>query len=148
MKILIQKVEKAKLYIEEEFKDEILSGYVIFLGIENKDDKKLEYIINNILNLKIGEDDQNHFKFSILENKPEIMIIPNITIASKFNKYKPEFNMLPNKDEAKNIYEKIKLLFNNLHKENIISKLVYGDFGSNMKVDCIISGPVNFYLDL
>jgi len=148
MKILIQKVNKAKLYIEEEFKEKISAGYIIFFGIEKGDDEKLENIIDNLLKIKIVEDEKGYLKKSMIDIKPEIMIIPNITIACKFNKLKPEFSILPEKNKAKDIYEKIKSLFQDIYKENKISKIVYGEFGSHMNIECIISGPINFYLDL
>jgi len=53
MKILIQRVEYAKLYVNEKLISEIDNGFLVFVGIEKGDEDKIEKSIEKLLNIKI-----------------------------------------------------------------------------------------------
>ena len=53
MRILIQRVRKAKIKVEDDLIDFIGQGLLVFLGIENEDDTNdLEWLVNKLLHLR------------------------------------------------------------------------------------------------
>ena len=142
MKILIQKVKNTKCFNNEKLISKINNGYLIYIGIEEKDEDREEEIVEQILKIKFV-DEENKFKKSLLEIKPEIMLIPNITLVSNININKPEFRNSPPKQIAERIYYKILRL---LQDKNFFVKS--GVFGENMIIESQNIGPINFILDI
>ncbi|GIW66457.1 MAG: D-aminoacyl-tRNA deacylase [Candidatus Parcubacteria bacterium] len=141
MKILIQKVKYAKCFVNEKLVSEIGNGYLIYLGIENKDQHREDKIIRKILKIKFLDQD-GKFKNNFLEFKPEIMIIPNITLISNINSNRIEFKNNPSKLIAEDIYNNILILF-----QDYGFNIKTGIFGSNMIIESQNDGPINFIFD-
>ncbi|GIW66082.1 MAG: hypothetical protein KatS3mg094_601 [Candidatus Parcubacteria bacterium] len=142
MKILIQKVKFAKCFINKQLIGEINNGYLIYIGIEEKDESREEEIIEQLLKIKFI-DEENKFKKSLLEIKPEIMLIPNITLVSNIETNKPEFKNSPSRKMAERIYYRVLKILQN---KNFFIK--NGIFGENMIIESQNIGPINFILDI
>lgn len=144
MKILIQKVKNSKLFIDNKVRGEIKEGYLLFLGIENKDIGREEKIVDKLLKIKFI-DKEGKFKKSIskFDNKISLMIIPNITLVAKIEKNGLEFKDCLDKKIAKNIYKN----FLNLIKNRGLN-FVNGIFGADMLIESQNNGPINIILDL
>lgn len=144
MKILIQKVKNSKLFVNNKLKGEIQEGYLLFLGIENKDIDREEEICNSLLKIKFI-DENDKFKTSISKSHKNIslMIIPNITLVAKIKKNNLEFKECPDKKIAEDIYKN----FLNLIKKKGLN-FVSGIFGAKMVIESQNDGPINIILDL
>ena len=70
MRILIQRVRKAKVKVEGDLIDFIGQGLLVFLGIENEDDiNDLEWLVNKLLHLRIFNDEKQVMNLSLLDVK-------------------------------------------------------------------------------
>ncbi len=143
MKILIQRVEYAKLYVNKKLISEIDNGFLVFVGIEKGDEDKIEKSIEKLLNIKIIEDENGKFKYSLKEKPLPLLIVSEITLIPDFKENKPDFSNSPPKEIAKKIY----LIFIDKLKEKklIVEKGIFGEF---MEIENKNLGPVSFYLKI
>lgn len=144
MRILVQRVKKAKLYVEDIKKGEINQGLVLFVGFKKGDKiENFEFFKKKILNLRVFEDEKNKMNYSVLDLKGELMIIPQFTLygdCSKSNR--PDFTMAEKSEIAKILFEKFVEMF-----ENIELKTIIGEFGKKMIVEIYNDGPCTIMLE-
>jgi len=91
MRVLIQRVKDTRLYVKNKLFSEIDNGFLIFLGIENGDEEKIDKAIDKILKIKIIEDEEGKFKYSLKEKPYPLLVVSEITLISDFKENKPEF---------------------------------------------------------
>jgi D-tyrosyl-tRNA(Tyr) deacylase len=143
MRILIQRVKDTKLYVKNKLFSEIDNGFLIFLGIENRDEEKIDKAIDKILKIKIIEDEKGKFRYSLKEKPYPLLVVSEITLISDFEENKPEFTNSPSKEIAERIYlEFVK----RLKEKNF--KVEKGAFGEFMEIENKNLGPVSFYLNI
>ena len=85
MKIIIQRVNFAKIFVNNEFKGEIQKGIVAYVGVANGDcEKDIDFCIDKLINLNISN---INFKSGVIASGDQF--ITNIdlknSIASEFN---------------------------------------------------------------
>jgi D-tyrosyl-tRNA(Tyr) deacylase len=143
MKILIQRVEYAKLYVNKKLISEIDNGFLVFVGIEKGDEDKIEKSIEKLLNIKIIEDENGKFKYSLKEKPHPLLIVSEITLIPDFKENKLDFSNSPSKEIAEKIY----LAFIDKLKEKNL-RVEKGIFGEFMEIENKNLGPVSFYLKI
>lgn len=143
MKILIQRVDYAKLYIKNNLISKIDDGFLVFIGIEKGDENKIDRFIEKILKIKIIEDDNGKFTLSLKEKTYPILLVSQITLIPDFKDNKPDFSNSPPKEEAKKIFEEIK---NRLIEKGL--QVESGIFGEFMEIENKNIGPVSFFFEI
>ncbi|RLD16217.1 MAG: D-tyrosyl-tRNA(Tyr) deacylase [Caldiserica bacterium] len=145
MRILIQRVKKAKV-IDTESKEEreIGKGVVVFLGIKKDDnEERIKWYVDKILNLRIFPDENGKFNYSVIDIKGEILVVSQFTLYGDVRKgRRPDFTMAEGFDRAKKFYEK----FLNTLKGNY-QNVKSGFFGKLMDVELLNWGPVTILID-
>ena len=141
MKILIQRVEYGKVYVNNKLVSQIDNGFLLFLGIEKEDENKIYKAIDKLMKIKIIEDEKGKFKYSLSEKPLPLLVISQITLIPDFKEPKPDFSNSPQKDLAEKIYE----LFIEKLKERGL-KVEKGLFGEFMEIENKNLGPVSFFL--
>lgn len=144
MLVVIQRVKKAKVKIEEKTVSEIGNGLVILLGIKNSDtEEEVKCLTEKIVNLRIFEDLQNKMNLSILDIDGEILVVSQFTLYGDCRKgRRPGFDLVAQHNFAKKLYEQFILML----KEKKI-KLKQGCFGEKMLVEIYNDGPVTFVIE-
>jgi D-tyrosyl-tRNA(Tyr) deacylase len=145
MRVVIQRVRKASVIIDENIFSSIKSGLVIFLGIENNDnDDDIEWLCNKLINLRIFNDDLGVMNLSLNDINGEILIISQFTLFASTKKgNRPSYSKALKADYAIPLYEKfIKKL-----EEAYGTDIKTGVFGADMKIDLINDGPVTIIMD-
>ncbi|MCK4778070.1 MAG: D-tyrosyl-tRNA(Tyr) deacylase [Actinomycetia bacterium] len=144
MKALIQRVKKANVYIENKLHSSIKKGLLIFLGVEESDEEKdIEYLVKKTSNLRIFENEDNKFDFSLKDVNGEVMVVSQFTLAGDCRKgNRPNFNKAAKPGKALKYYESF---INKLNEEKITVEK--GIFGAKMEVELINDGPVTIILD-
>ena len=141
MKVVIQRVKGAELFVENKFYSKIGPGLLVLVAV-SKDDKPedINWMANKLVNLRIFNDDNNQMNHSVEEVDGEIMIVSQFTLAAITNKGpKASFHKAAKASEAKLLYEQ----FVNLFKDTRC-KIATGVFGKNMNVAMVNNGPVTF----
>ena len=143
MKLVIQRVDKASVTIENKLYSSINKGLLVLFGVEKDDSEDmLEYFAQKLLKLRIFEDEQGKMNKSILDIEGEILVVSQFTLCADCKKgTRPSFDNAKEPKVAKEYYEKFVEI---LKKSGINIKT--GVFGAHMQVGLINNGPVTIIL--
>ncbi len=145
MRLVVQRVDKAQLFINKDLYSEIGNGLVVFVAVEKEDEKEdLNWVLNKLLGLRIFSDENGLMNLSILDVKGELMVVSQFTLFGSVKKgTRPSFIRSAGSDLAIPMYgsfvENCKLKLN--------QKVATGKFGADMKVSLENNGPVTLILD-
>lgn len=144
MKLVLQRVESAKVTVDNNITSSIKKGLLIYVGIsKNFNEEKLKYISEKVQKLRLWPDEHNKgFKKNIQEINGEILVVSQFTLHGKVKGNKPDFTDSMEYEKAKEIYEKF---VNKLKGSNI--KVETGIFGAKMKVESINDGPITLIVE-
>ncbi|SBV98700.1 D-aminoacyl-tRNA deacylase [uncultured Dysgonomonas sp.] len=145
MRVLIQRVTKASVTIENSTKSQIGKGLLILLGIEDNDNKEdIEWLCNKITNLRIFNDKDGVMNLSALDTKADILVVSQFTLHASTKKgNRPSYIRASKPDIAIPLYEAFcKTLSEKLNKD-----IGTGEFGADMQVELINDGPVTIWID-
>ncbi|MEE8205484.1 MAG: D-aminoacyl-tRNA deacylase [Nitrospinaceae bacterium] len=144
MKIVLQRVLRSSVSVDDEVVGEIGKGLMILFGAEKGDsDEAVNALADKVLNLRIFADDQGKMNRSCLDVKGEILVVSQFTLAGDCSRgRRPGFDNAAAPEEAEWLYQ-------NFIKKLVESKLKVqeGRFGAHMQVDLVNDGPVTFILE-
>ena len=143
MRVVLQRVSKAKVEVDNQISGEIDQGLLVYVGFSHDDDNEdLEYMANKVVNLRIFSDDEGKMNLSVKDIGGEILSISQFTLYGDTRKgRRPNFMDALGGDEAKILYDK----FNQILKKEI--NVEEGIFGGDMKVSSVNDGPVTILID-
>jgi D-tyrosyl-tRNA(Tyr) deacylase len=145
MRVVIQRVTKASVTVDEKKISTIESGLLILVGIENLDAQEdIDWLSNKIVNLRIFNDDRGVMNNSLLENKGDAIVVSQFTLHAATKKgNRPSYINAARPEIAVPLYEAfVKALELKLGK-----KVGTGIFGADMKVELLNDGPVTIVID-
>lgn len=145
MKVVIQRVTRASVTIEQQLFSSIDKGMLILVGIQADDtDEDINWLASKIVNLRIFDDENGVMNKSILESGGEILAVSQFTLMARTKKgNRPSYIDAAPPAISVPLYEKfVATLSQELHKE-----VQTGQFGANMKVELINDGPVTIIID-
>lgn len=161
MRMVIQRVKKAKVVVEGKAVGQIGQGLLLFLGIGETDreiknqDEKIKKLAVKILKIRIfdlsfasptgkaSEGKKEKFDKSVLDIKGEILVVPQFTLFADCSKgNRPFFGSAASPPIAKPLFEK---LITELKKTGL--KVESGVFGAKMEVEAVNDGPVTIILE-
>lgn len=144
MRVVIQRVVRGSVTIEEKMVGEIGKGYVILLGVCDEDDEaEADRFVDKIFGLRICEDENGKTNKSIEDIDGEVLVVSQFTLYADCRKgRRPSFTKAGTPDHAKAIYE-----YFLKRCEQRAKKVAHGEFGADMKVEIINDGPFTIVLD-
>ena len=145
MKIVIQRVSKASVTINNKKVANIETGLLVLLGIVNEDSQEdIDYLVRKTTNLRIFNDENNVMNLSLNDIDGEVIVVSQFTLQASTKKgNRPSFIKAAKPDVAIPLYESFVL---SLEKE-INKKVQTGEFGADMKVELLNDGPVTIIID-
>ncbi len=145
MKVVIQRVIKASVEVEEKIVSEIKNGLLILLGIEAEDSQEdIKWLSRKIANLRIFSDENDAMNKSIIDVDGEIIVVSQFTLHASTKKgNRPSFIKAAKPDIAIPLYENFILQLEN----EINKKVQTGIFGAMMDISLINDGPVTILMD-
>ncbi|MDF2437126.1 MAG: D-tyrosyl-tRNA(Tyr) deacylase [Bacteroidota bacterium] len=145
MKVVIQRVAKSSVTIDEKIKSSIGPGLLILLGIEDADSEEdIEWLSSKICNLRIFNDDSGVMNVSVKDVEGDILLVSQFTLHASTKKgNRPSYIKAARPEIAIPLYEKmIERLELDLGKP-----VQTGEFGADMKVKLLNDGPVTIIID-
>tara|TARA_B100000902_G_scaffold76548_1_gene81382 strand:+ start:177 stop:626 length:450 start_codon:yes stop_codon:yes gene_type:complete len=145
MKAVIQRVNFAKLKVNNNLFSEIGNGLVILIGITHDDDTNdIKWLVKKILNLRIFNDDNLVMNRSVIDVHGELLVVSQFTLHAQTKKgNRPSYINAAKGKIAEEIYNSLLSEFKNEHGINPKT----GKFGADMKVELENDGPVTIIID-
>ncbi len=145
MRVLIQRVKKASVIIEEKVFSEINHGLLIFLGIEDEDTQEdINWLAGKIARLRIFSDENDAMNLSVHDVDGACLLVSQFTLHANTKKgNRPSFINAAKPEIAIPLYEKFIIQLENETNK----KLKTGSFGAMMDVALINDGPVTIWID-
>jgi len=145
MRVVLQRVRKAQVIIEEGESNEISQGILVLLGIEMADGMSdVDWLVNKILNLRIFDDDNGVMNKSLLDVNGDLMIVSQFTLMAATKKgNRPSYIKAASHKHAIPLYESFIKKTGSL----LESKIATGTFGAMMRVVLENDGPVTILID-
>jgi D-aminoacyl-tRNA deacylase len=145
MRVVIQRVKKAEILIDEKPYSGILKGLLIFLAVEDSDDiTDIDWLSNKIANLRIFNDSEGKMNLSIMDAGGEILVVSQFTLYASTKKgNRPSYIKSSKPEVAIPIYEKFILTLRQVSGKPVKT----GVFGAMMEVSLVNDGPVTIIID-
>ncbi|WP_339841177.1 D-aminoacyl-tRNA deacylase [uncultured Maribacter sp.] len=145
MKVVVQRVSKASVTVDEKQLCAINDGLLVLVGIENSDTQEdIDWLSNKIVNLRIFNDDQGIMNNSLLENKGDVIVVSQFTLHAATKKgNRPSYIKAARPEVAVPLYD----TFVNAIELKLGKKVGTGIFGADMKVELLNDGPVTIIID-
>ena len=143
MKIVLQRVNAAKVAVDGEEVGCIGKGYVVFLGISETDDKETaEKMADKIYKLRIFADANGKTNLSAKDVNGEILIISQFTLMAECNSNRPSFSRAADAELAEELYQ-----YFIEQCKNKFAKTASGRFAAHMHVYAENDGPFTLVLE-
>lgn len=144
MRLVIQRIDRASVSVDNRTVSRIDAGLLVFLGIE-KGDKTADadMMLEKTIHLRIFEDTQGKMNLSLLDVAGGMLVVSQFTLLGDCTKgRRPSFTGAEDPGPAKNLYE----YFIRKAAERVTC-VAGGEFQAMMKVELVNDGPVTLLLD-
>lgn len=144
MKLVIQRVSKAKVEVDNKTVGSIGKGFLVLVGITHSDtEKEADYLANKLCKMRIFEDENGKMNLSLKDVGGELLIVSQFTLYADCAKgNRPSFIEAARPEQATPLYE----YFCKKCEEQGI-KVEKGVFGAHMEVSLLNDGPVTIVLE-
>ena len=145
MRVLIQRVKKASVTIDNILKSDIGSGLLVFVGICDEDGKDdIEWLVKKVVNIRLFDDENGVMNRSVIETDGEILAVSQFTLMASTKKgNRPSYIKAAKPDISIPLYEQ----FCNELSVAMNKPIATGVFGADMKVELLNDGPVTIFID-
>lgn len=144
MRFLIQRVNHAKVTVEDKLTGEIQKGFLVFIGISKEDTKEIaDKLIKKLLNLRIFEDSQGKTNLALKDVNGSLLLVSQFTLYADCRKgNRPSFVHAAPPALAEQLYEYI---IGQCKAAGFQTET--GIFGADMKIQLENDGPFTIILD-
>jgi D-tyrosyl-tRNA(Tyr) deacylase len=145
MRVVIQRVKKAKVTVDQKIVGQIEKGFMILLGVGHQDTiDDIDFLVRKIAHLRVFEDENQKMNLSLLDTKFDCMVISQFTLFADCKKgNRPSFIEAASPQKANEMYQ----LFVKRMGEVLDKPIPTGIFGASMQIELINDGPVTIILD-
>jgi len=145
MRVLIQRVKKASVTIDNIVKSSINKELLLFVGIcDEKSKEDIHWLVKKVVNIRLFDDENGVMNLSLLDTGGELLAVSQFTLMASTKKgnrpsyikaAKPEISIPLYEDFCKEI------------EAALGKKIATGEFGADMKVELLNDGPVTIFID-
>lgn len=145
MRIVVQRVTKASVTIEDKLFSSIGNGLLVFAGFEGADKAEdLDWMSAKLVNLRIFGDENGVMNLSVKEIHGEILLVSQFTLHAATKKgNRPSYIRAAAPDISIPLYNQ----FIEKVTEQLGKTIQTGIFGAEMKVELLNDGPVTIIID-
>jgi D-tyrosyl-tRNA(Tyr) deacylase len=145
MRIIIQRVTKAQVHIDNKLFSEIGNGLLVLLGIEDADSEEdINWLAQKIVNLRVFNDENGVMNISLLDANADILLVSQFTLFASTKKgNRPSYIKASKPEFAIPLYKKMIAKL----EELLGKKIATGTFGADMQISLTNNGPVTIMID-
>jgi len=139
MKIVLQKVKKASVSVDNKIEGSIDKGYCLLVGVHKEStEEDAKYLAKKISQARLFEDENDKINLSLKDVGGSILSVSQFTLYADTKKgNRPSFTSAAGVEKANELYEK----FNEYLREEGV-KVETGIFQTMMEVNIVNDGPV------
>ena len=145
MRIVIQRVSRASVTINQEVKSAIGKGLLILLGIAPDDTQSdADWLVKKVVGLRIFDDEQGVMNLSVHDIGGDALVVSQFTLMASYKKgNRPSYiHAAPH-----NISIPLYNYFVSQMSLAMGKEVGTGEFGADMKVELLNDGPVTICMD-
>lgn len=142
---LIQRVQHAKVEVDQQCVGQIGKGLLILLGVEQGDSEdSAKKLADKLLKLRIFNDQQGKMNLNVAQAEGELLVVSQFTLAADTSKgNRPGFSRAAPAKLSEALYR----FFIDYCRSNQMP-VASGQFGADMQVSLCNDGPVTFHLQV
>ena len=139
MKIVLQKVKKASVSVDNKIVGSIDKGYCLLVGVHKEStEEDAKYLAKKISQARLFENENDKINLSLKDVGGSILSVSQFTLYADTKKgNRPSFTSAAGAEKANELYEK----FNEYLREEGV-KVETGIFQTMMEVNIVNDGPV------
>jgi D-tyrosyl-tRNA(Tyr) deacylase len=144
MRVVVQRVSRAKVSVEGRVSGEITAGLMILLGVGKQDASAVAVsMAEKVANLRIFEDDAGKMNRSLVDVRGEALVVSQFTLyGDARGQRRPSFIAAAPPEQASALYEEF-----NAKLRALGISVATGIFQTMMSVELVNEGPVTILLD-
>lgn len=144
MRVVLQRVTRARVLIEGDTVGEIARGLVVLLGIAQDDtEEDAKYMLEKIVSLRIFDDAEGRMNLPVVEVDGGLLIVSQFTLYGDARRgRRPSWSDAASPEVAEPLYE-----FFVAEARRTVSRVATGSFRRMMQVELVNDGPVTILLD-
>jgi len=144
MKLLLQRVRRAAVRVENEVVGEIERGILVFVAVERNDsEKQADFLLNKLLNYRLFADADDKMNLNVQQVDGGVLLVSQFTLAADTAKgLRPSFTPAAPPDEGRRLFD-----YFVARARAAYLHVATGQFGADMQVELINDGPVTFWLE-
>lgn len=145
MRVLIQRVSKASVEVDQQIVSEIGRGLLVLAGIETHDSPEdLVWLSRKICSLRIFDDEAGTMNRSVSDIDGDILAVSQFTLHARVKKgNRPSYTDAARPEISVPLYEQ----FVSQLEQDLGKKVGSGLFGAHMNVSLVNDGPVTIFID-
>ena len=139
MKIILQKVKKASVSVENKVVGSIDKGYCLLVGVHKEStEEDAKYLVKKVAQARLFEDENDKINLSLKDVGGSILSVSQFTLYADTKKgNRPSFTSAAGAEKANQLYEK----FNEFLREEGVT-VETGIFQTMMEVNIVNDGPI------
>ena len=139
MKIILQKVKKASVSVDNKVVGSIDKGYCLLVGVHKEStEEDAKYLAKKVAQARLFEDENDKINLSLKDVGGSILSVSQFTLYADTKKgNRPSFTNAAGAEKANELYEK----FNELLREEGVT-VETGIFQTMMEVNIVNDGPI------
>jgi D-aminoacyl-tRNA deacylase len=144
MRIVVQRVSRARVTVEGRVTGEVEAGLMVLVGVGREDTvATAAAMAGKIANLRIFNDEMGKMARSVLETGGGVLVVPQFTLyGDARGQRRPSFVGAAPPEQGKLIYEEFVVALKALGV-----RVEMGVFQAHMSVELVNDGPVTILLD-
>ena len=145
MRIVIQRVLRASVTIENQMVSSIGKGLMILVGVREGDtEPDMQWLAAKAANMRIFDDENGVMNRSVIDTGGEVMVVSQFTLHASTKKgNRPSYIHASKPDFAIPMYESFCAEMGLQIGKNVAT----GVFGADMKIELLNDGPVTILID-
>ena len=139
MKIILQKVKKASVSVENKVVGSIDKGYCLLVGVHKEStEEDAKYLAKKVAQARLFEDENDKINLSLKDVGGSILSVSQFTLYADTKKgNRPSFTSAAGAEKANQLYEKLNEF---LREEGVTVET--GIFQTMMEVNIVNDGPI------
>lgn len=145
MRVVIQRVSRASVTVDEKVTGAINTGLLVLVGIEDADGPEdLQWLSSKIVQMRIFNDADGIMNLSLQDVKGDLLLVSQFTLHASTKKgNRPSYIQASKPPVAIPLYEQ----FIAQLEKDLGKPIQTGIFGADMKVELVNDGPVTIWMD-